>query len=305
MKQRLVSLILIALFARLPAASAETKSLESLKDLVKASPDAAPVVEAMNVQFSALAAVRKGNTDLFLEKHPEDAARFQGMKFVHLPVQRGWCSMCHADVQDPSVLREDGNDLCLACHKPKNESLQKSHMGVTIFTDKCTVCHSPHASSEAKMIRSEGQHPAFSSCDSCHSGMATGGRPALKDSIAGACMGCHPQLEDASKDKVVHGAISMGACTNCHNPHFSPRKAFQRALPQEFCRGCHDIPDRGHPFGKHRSFKLASEAKGRAPGGSSVPASFDCVSCHRPHSGALPKLLRAPKKELCLDCHKM
>jgi predicted CXXCH cytochrome family protein len=31
--------------------------------------------------------------------------------------------------------------------------------------------------------------------------------------------------------------------------------------------------------------------------------SFGCESCHEPHGGASPKLLRSPATELCLGCH--
>lgn len=293
-------LLLVTLLAlRAGSAAAGDKSYDALQDLRAASPGSASAVDAVQAGFSALAGKKWTETDRFLEGHQAEAARFQALKSVHLPIARNWCSLCHSSVEDPSAMREEGNKLCLACHKPQNESLRKSHMGVTIFTDKCTVCHDPHASSRDKLVRSEGEHGGYSDCTSCHSGVGTLGRPALKDDVAAACKECHPRLSDAMKDKVVHGAMAMGSCTSCHNPHFSPRRVLLRAAPQEFCRGCHDIPDAGHPFGKHRSFKEGAPRRGALPG------SFDCVSCHRPHSGDLPKLLRAPKKELCGTCHKM
>ena len=299
MKSLIPTLILMTLCAA--GAAAEPNSFDALKELLGLAPEAAVDAKDMKIQFAALAASAKkaGNTDLFLQKHPQEAAKLQAMAVVHLPVKRGWCSVCHASADDASVMNEEGNGLCLACHKPANPALMKAHMGVTKFSDKCTVCHNPHASSEAKLLQPQGQHPAFSSCEMCHSGPSTDGEPALKKPLREACQMCHPQIEEAFKDKIVHGALRMGMCAACHNPHFSPRRKLFQAEPQQFCRECHNIPDRGHPFGKHRSFKEGTASKG------SLPASFDCTSCHRPHSGEVPNLLRAPRKELCLNCHKM
>lgn len=294
----LLALLTLLTLRPVPAAARDSSS-DVFRDLRLVSPGSAPEVDAIQFRLAALAGKKWTETDRFLEGHQTEAAKFQAMKSVHLPIARNWCSLCHASVEDPSAMREEGNRLCLACHQPQKESLKKAHLGVTIFTDKCTVCHDPHGSSEPKLVRSQGQHPAFSDCGSCHSGDAALGRPGLKGDIAAACKECHPQIADAMKDKVVHGALDMGSCTSCHNPHASPRRVFLRAAPQEFCRGCHDIPDAGHPFGKHRSFKEGAPRRGALPG------SFDCTSCHRPHSGELPKLLRAPKKELCGNCHKM
>lgn len=300
MKNHLTLLTLLA-FCAAPALGGD-KTYGALEDLRKASPDGGSGFEALQSRFTALAALagKQGpETDRFLEAHQAEAAKFQAMKVVHPPIKRGWCSMCHVSAEDPAAMRDEVNVLCQTCHNVKNEPLLKSHMGVTSFEGKCTVCHDPHASAKPKILRAKGEHGGFSGCTDCHTKVSTDGRPALPDSIAKSCFECHPNIEDALKDKVVHGALQMGACTGCHNPHFSERRVHLRAAPQEFCMGCHNIPAQGHPFGKHRSFKDGGPARG------SLPASFDCTSCHMPHSSVQPKLLKAPRKELCLNCHKM
>ena len=209
--------MLLALCAG-PAAAGD-KSYGALQDLRAASGDAGFELDAMKARFSALAAVGpKTETDRFLESHKEAAAKFQAMKAVHLPVARNWCSLCHASVEDALAMREDGNKLCLACHKPQNEPLKKAHMGVTTFAGQCTVCHDPHASDKPKILRAKGEHGGFSGCTDCHSGPSADGKPALKDPLAKACFECHSEIEGAMKDKVVHGALEMGACTGCHSP---------------------------------------------------------------------------------------
>lgn len=281
-------------------ASADGRSYEALKDLAKAAQGSDSVMDSLKAGFSALAAKKGPETDRFLESYPQEAAKYQAMEVVHPPVARGWCSMCHSSTEDPLEMRDEVNVLCQTCHQVKSEPLMRSHMGVNTFAGKCTVCHDPHASSEPRILRDTGQHGGFvAGCANCHTGVSTDGRPALPGPIAKACFKCHPGIEEAMKDKVVHGALQMGACTNCHNPHVSARRVHLRGVPQEFCQDCHNIPEKGHPFGKHRSFKIGGVARGPLPG------SFDCTNCHKPHSGDQPKLLRVPRKELCMNCHKM
>ncbi|MBI5240940.1 MAG: cytochrome c3 family protein [Elusimicrobia bacterium] len=250
-----------------------------------------------------IAALQQGKptTDLFLERHAAEAARFQAMAAVHLPVKRGWCSICHASAEDPSALRAEGNDICLPCHKVSAEPVRKAHLGIGVFSGSCLTCHDPHASAKPKVLREKGLHMPFEGgmCDMCHLPVGADGKPKVKDPLSSACQECHSEAAEWLKKRVVHGAFAMGDCTPCHNPHASPRPKFLNSAPQEFCRSCHGIPDRGHPVKRHLSFKSGTVKQG------SLPASFDCVSCHVPHGGDWPKLRKAPAKELCLNCHKM
>ena len=297
------------------SASAEPQSDAALKDPATLVPVSAVAdIKADTQKLSTTIGKAPEPADPFLEKYRKQAACFLSKKFVHTAVQQGMCSACHASVDDPSALNAQGSDLCLSCHQTDADPLKKAHLGITVFEGSCLVCHDPHASSEPKHMREEGQHMPFAAneprmCDQCHNPTGADGKPALKDFLTESCYGCHDKVIQAAQDsKVVHGAL--GECNKCHNPHVSARKAHLRDAPEVFCRGCHaKIPDRGHPVLKHRSFKYGPKAKGP------LPSTFNCLNCHRPHGGDFEKMLRVDKKEvapkgdpknkLCLKCHKM
>lgn len=99
------------------------------------------------------------------------------------------------------------------------------------------------------------------------------------------CIGCHRALTET---KVVHAAVNMG-CTTCHaqlDAAVVPHRTKGPAVPPPaLCYECHD---RTMFEGK---FAHAPAATGQ------------CQTCHVPHGGEHPKLLRRPGVALCLDCH--
>jgi predicted CXXCH cytochrome family protein len=79
------------------------------------------------------------------------------------------------------------------------------------------------------------------------------------------CYACHENF--AEKYKVVHGPVSGGYCTVCHNPHLSENKYLLTLKGIQLCLFCHDRKD-----------VLANEMHKDI-------GENDCLACHNPHGG--------------------
>ncbi len=126
---------------------------------------------------------------------------------------------------------------------------------------------------------------AVQACDACHEyADPTQHTFALKRQGAALCSFCH--LDKTGKEgPVVHEPVEKGECTKCHSPHgSSSRKQLKADNARALCITCHDkVVDAKFVHG---------------------PAVTDCTSCHRSHSGDLPKLLVKERQALCMGCHE-
>jgi predicted CXXCH cytochrome family protein len=88
----------------------------------------------------------------------------------------------------------------------------------------------------------------------------------------------------------AHAAVREGRCGSCHDPHFSATPALLRKPQNELCPSCH-------------------EALVRSPGGAPWAVGHKpveenkCRLCHRSHTSANRKLLKAPEPQSCRPCH--
>jgi predicted CXXCH cytochrome family protein len=93
---------------------------------------------------------------------------------------------------------------------------------------------------------------------------------------------CHATLSTA---RYVHGAVSAGACTTCHEPDAGGHVYPLTRPGNAGCTFCHDVS--GSRIHQHEALD--------APG---------CTACHDPHISRTKFLLTAPTVELlCAQCH--
>lgn len=209
------------------------------------------------------------------------------------------CSRCHD-------LAKTG---CSACHTPRHKtggakrtaSCETCHRPGTTFvfahpsSAQCESCHARPAKHRAgdctSCHASPGvswafKHPAApANCESCHA------RPS--GHRAGACTTCHsvgsswlfkhPSLSANCESCHARPAgHRSGACSTCH----SPGSWRFRHSGARNCSSCHRAP--ANHFGANcaschspsRSWRSASFAHPRVPGGEHSYHSFSCVSCH-------------------------
>lgn len=181
----------------------------------------------------------------------------------------------------------------------------------------CLRCH-------AEYIKGDHVHPAvITGCANCHIVEYQGetSRVVLKKPDGGLCQQCHaPQRFER-----VHLPYGLGMCTRCHDPHRSEKTMLLRRSVNELCLECHlrgsdDAPSHnlpvidlsmdngmGHPYERHPVRGYTDPVRG---------GEMSCTSCHVPHGGTLPNLLKmgseipedalnrnTETKDICHQCH--
>ncbi|MFW6189154.1 MAG: cytochrome c3 family protein [Planctomycetota bacterium] len=230
---------------------------------------------------------------------------------VHPPLAGGGgCGTCHAQ-EEPGrhafTFPVGGTELCYVCHGALDEGANL-HAPLGDEKNGCTMCHDPHSSSGAHLLKSEStadncltchaavgkgetfhQFAAQAECATCHDPHASDASRLLRSEAPGLCYNCHANLQpDAGEEGSVHGPMAVG-CTVCHDPHRKRAGKGLAASGEGFCITC------------HRSFepklKATEERHGRLLEGES------CLRCHDPHTAAHRALLRRTERRLCLGCH--
>ena len=213
----------------------------------------------------------------------------------HLALDGG-CDTCHTTHKtgvEPTAenrfhLTKAAPALCVDCHDPKDEQLQKAHNNQPFGAANCVQCHDPHQSDSPKLLATF-QHAPFqgNGCDTCHQ-PAKDGKVVLTQADSKAlCLTCHEdkgkQIESA---KVPHPGAA-GDCTDCHNPHASSQPGLPKTDAVNVCLSCHsDVAE------------LAKKSYHHQPA-----FAQSCTTCHTPHGGDNDHLLRAKGNALCLECH--
>lgn len=107
-------------------------------------------------------------------------------------------------------------------------------------------------------------HPPFreKECDICHNKSQMG---KLNEQLPALCYNCHEDFND--KYAYVHGPVSAGYCTQCHNPHMSKNENLIIRKGHDLCLHCHQERD---VFKNDAHFELEGA---------------NCTECHNPHGG--------------------
>lgn len=158
--------------------------------------------------------------DLCYQCHTNVRAQFS-MPFKHR-VNEGFmnCSDCHNPHGSPAptwrmgirprmVTQALGNEQpCLKCHTDKRGPFAFEHAAVRV--DGCEVCHNPHGSTNAKLLR----RPAiFTTCLECHNGADAFGRQAngipthspshdMRNPRYQNCTTCHVRIHGSNADRL-------------------------------------------------------------------------------------------------------
>jgi len=237
-------------------------------------------------------------------------------QYVHMPVESGDCSVCHAsnDRDHPeasgsefALTTQNITELCGNCH---SVDTKQQGLHTPVATGMCLTCHNPHGSDQPYLLASSSQGAlcnqchdagmqlktyvhgptAVGACGVCHLSHNSMGNALLRtESVNELCYQCHiDQQDEISGFEFVHGPVASN-CAECHNPHDSDVKYFLSGTKSELCYECHlDVQQayQNNPV-KHKALEQDQE----------------CMNCHNAHGSDVRFNLIDDSFDLCVSCH--
>jgi DmsE family decaheme c-type cytochrome len=195
-------------------------------------------------RFTAMSA-REAN-DTCLSCHAKGGAHTEWQGSMH-DARNVSCVTCHgihtfksdkAQLKTATVVQ-----TCETCHKQEAMKVKKSgHMPVREGKMECTSCHSPHGSTNVRMLK-------------------------VGNTINEACASCHTEKRGPY---LWEHAAGKENCASCHDPHGSNNDRMLVAKAPMLCQRCH-VSSR-HPATMYDGAQLAA-ASNRLVG-------RGCVNCH-------------------------
>ena len=189
---------------------------------------------------------------------------------------------CHGGIVNHAVMHGPvAQKKCQACHKyedPREHRFKR----LAEPDQGCTQCHDMKHKTVVHAARQRAAAP---------SAMILTARPTKEcwwaSPTQGLCLSCH-KPEDYSKKKFVHGPVSSGACTVCHEAHSAAQPKLLKDSSRNLCISCHKemVPKPGEDRSIH------------------APVRDNCMACHDPHASNLKYELKQAAPNLCLSCHK-
>lgn len=227
-------------------------------------------------------------------------------------------------------------ELCYRCHKELKKEFSKVYVHVPVKKGQCNICHNPHTSNQAFLIkdeinhlcmnchkgtrndfRKESIHTAFQrgKCTDCHNPHSTNYRYLLTKAQNTLCLDCHEAMKDQFRQAYLIPPFKEGRCLSCHHAHASYESNQLVKSPNQLCQGCHDI--RCQIGGVSLSFALkespcttchsghSSDSKGVFNAyAHSAFLEGNCEQCHNPISAGKKITTLLAGKELCFSCHE-
>ncbi|MCX6273573.1 MAG: cytochrome c3 family protein [Bacteroidetes bacterium] len=234
-------------------------------------------------------------------------------KVAHPPATEG-CDACHQknenehpkqDVKGFTLVQELPG-LCYNCHTPNNT---KTNVHPPVKNGKCNICHEPHSSDNAKLMKepragtlcvachdnlgieefkSRHKPVADLNCQDCHDPHQSDNPKLLSLTGTDLCLKCHTKMSEQINLPSVHPPFKNN-CSICHSAHGSDQPFLVKKPTEELCVGCHD--DFEEP--------LKTSATIHQP----VISGKSCTNCHSAHASNTEKILLTDQKTLCLTCH--
>ncbi|OFV85931.1 MAG: hypothetical protein A2V74_00475, partial [Acidobacteria bacterium RBG_16_70_10] len=164
---------------------------------------------------------------------------------------------------------------CRGCHEQTLTQLDRTYHGT--LAESCLSCH--QGSEDHMKGQMEGQGTPGPSLKAL----------SAKDTNA-VCLSCHETTHHSAWTGSAHSRRGL-ACTQCHSVHsFESRTAqLKTATPSGVCMSCHTAIRAQMMRTSHHPVREGL---------------MECTSCHNPHDGSRPKMIKADwANELCYQCH--
>jgi DmsE family decaheme c-type cytochrome len=175
----------------------------------------------------------------------------------------------------PAKLVIDVND-CLSCHEDTVKAFETTHHAG--LENSCQSCHGDVSKHLTSVLETGEPGPVVSI------------KRLKPEESTRLCLTCHDKDERAHFEGGVHDRRGV-ACISCHSVHSfkSSHSQLKEATESETCFQC------------HKQIRAKTMRQSHHP---VREGKLDCGSCHDPHDGTKPKMIRANwTNELCLTCH--
>jgi DmsE family decaheme c-type cytochrome len=181
------------------------------------------------------------------------------------------CLSCHnkgAHVNFEGGMHDARNVSCSTCHSVHNPKSEKAQLKTVTAVQTCETCHKQ----EAMKVKKSGHMPVREGkmdCTSCHSPHGSTNVRMLKsgNSLNEMCASCHAEKRGPF---LWDHAAGRENCASCHDPHGSNNDRMLVAKEPMLCQRCH-VSSR-HPATIYDGTQIAA-ASNRVVGRS-------CVNCH-------------------------
>ncbi|HZR25677.1 MAG TPA: DmsE family decaheme c-type cytochrome [Vicinamibacterales bacterium] len=208
------------------------------------------------------------------QKHVESGNKADIKRFNALSARdaNDACLSCHAKnashVEFQGSMHDARNVSCVTCHSVHNPKSAKAQLKTVSATETCESCHKQ----EAMKVKKAGHMPVREGkmeCTSCHTPHGSTNVRMLKvgNTINEACASCHAEKRGPY---LWEHAAGKENCASCHDPHGSNNDRMLVAKAPMLCQRCH-ISSR-HPPTIYDGAQLTA-ASNRMVGRS-------CVNCH-------------------------
>lgn len=228
------------------------------------------------------------------------------------------CLECHSKLMEPEYKHTAAVKNCGICHKSNgNTHPAKGEKGFSLAEQTPDLCFSCHDDIQAASREAIHRHPpmtAKKNCMSCHSPHATSEKKLLLAEETKTCLACHNMSVNADNKPVMnirknvltstyfHGGKTNAGCSACHMPHGSANPFI---LNGSFPEGIYTSPNKENflvCFTCHNSDLLLLETTGTATGFRNGTQNLhylhlqgarsrNCISCHNVHGAMNPQLI--------------
>ena len=203
----------------------------------------------------------------------------------HDPFKKGDCIACHDAHQGPNagLLKAKGDALCVTCHPVAKVDAQ--HTKTKRQGLECLDCHSPHASADKALLRTDTHAPvAAGECATCHNVSGPAVTRELVAKVPELCVTCHDAQDKLAAKPHPHPPAADGDCLACHKAHKSGEKFLLADKQGALCETCHaDVVDELKKPVVHQALgarRADWPARARSSAGTSAPPTADSTRRH-------------------------
>jgi predicted CXXCH cytochrome family protein len=203
---------------------------------------------------------------IFLILLASHTGRPESLSYVP-PIQEN-CISCHGDLIKNQVIHPGLEKICDVCHTSTGDEHPKKNIKGFVLSEKLPgLCFSCHTDFQEHIDAYTSVHSPVKeglSCINCHNPHSSPEKKLLLNGTNDLCLKCHNKtiVKDSTrfrninqilyKAKSIHPPVEIGGCVNCHNPHFSEKRAllignfpseqYLKATTDnlELCFMCHD-----------------------------------------------------------------